>query len=150
MASQTRLFGPTDFTVAELQEHKQMWMNNVAALLQESKELIREKQELTRDCELHEELEILYRKQLARYITLDRRHTRKTAKDVTNPDRRCKLTPVLVKDIRNAHNTGGEHRLTRQKLWVEPFYGVEDRPRPLLENRQLKPIPFAIRSLFTR
>src|SRR5260370_40434822 len=116
MASQTRLFGPTDFTAAELQEQKQMWMNNVAELLQERKELIQgreiawrkfigaelEKQELTRDCQLHEELEILYRKQLARYLTLDRRHTRRTAKEVTNPDRRCKLTPVPVKDIRDA------------------------------------------------
>jgi hypothetical protein len=62
-------------------------------------------QEVNRDLELHEVMEILYRKQLAIYTVLDRRHNRRAAK-LERGDRRCKLTSKQVSEMRLAWNNG--------------------------------------------
>jgi DNA-binding transcriptional regulator YiaG len=54
--------------------------------------------------ELQEREIIIYRQMLARYITLDRRHTRRMAQEAKNPvDKRCKLTPRQVNEMRQAY-----------------------------------------------
>jgi DNA invertase Pin-like site-specific DNA recombinase len=67
--------------------------------------------------ELLEREILLYRKMLAAYITLDRRHTRKTAK-LEPGDRRCKLTSEQVNEIRRLKTQGMSYRQLAKRFGI--------------------------------